>query len=263
MPSTYAHYIFGQNVMKNLNNDIKKKVIENKDLFNIGLHGPDILFYYQPLSSNKVNNTGNKIHDTSADVFFYNGKKVVRDSNNSDASLSYLIGFICHFMLDSECHPYVDEQIENSNISHNRIETEFDRFLMEKDELNPIIYKPTEHIVPTMGYSKIIAPFFSEISIEKVYKSLKSMKFYLNLLVVQNRFKRILIVSALKISGNYEKMNGLLMDFEPYSACKDSNIILEDKYNNYILSTADLINEFYKNINNDRPLNQRFLRNFI
>ena len=32
MPSTYAHYRFGQEVLKELPNDIKKIIIENKDL---------------------------------------------------------------------------------------------------------------------------------------------------------------------------------------------------------------------------------------
>ena len=48
MPSTYAHYRFGQEVLKELPNDIKKIIIENKELYDIGLHGPDILFYYLP-----------------------------------------------------------------------------------------------------------------------------------------------------------------------------------------------------------------------
>ena len=52
MPSTYAHYRFGQEVLKELPNDIKKIIIENKELYDIGLHGPDLLFYYLPLKNN-------------------------------------------------------------------------------------------------------------------------------------------------------------------------------------------------------------------
>ena len=51
MPSTYAHYRFGQEVLKELPNDIKKIIIENKELYDIGLHGPDLLFYYLPLKT--------------------------------------------------------------------------------------------------------------------------------------------------------------------------------------------------------------------
>ena len=54
MPSTYAHYRFGQEVLKELPNDIKKIIIENKELYDIGLHGPDLLFYYLPLKNNEI-----------------------------------------------------------------------------------------------------------------------------------------------------------------------------------------------------------------
>ena len=45
MPSTYAHYTFGQEVKRHLKGDIEKIIAENIALYNIGLHGPDILFY--------------------------------------------------------------------------------------------------------------------------------------------------------------------------------------------------------------------------
>ena len=53
MPTTYAHYTFGQEVLKNLDGEIKKIIDKNIDLYNIGLHGPDILFYHKPLKSNQ------------------------------------------------------------------------------------------------------------------------------------------------------------------------------------------------------------------
>ena len=49
MPSTYAHYQFGQEVLKELPNDIKKIIIKNKESYDIGLHGQDLFFYYLTL----------------------------------------------------------------------------------------------------------------------------------------------------------------------------------------------------------------------
>ena len=63
MPSTYAHYRFGQEVLKELPNDIKKIIIENKELYDIGLHGPDLLFYYLPLKTNEINSIGYNMHE--------------------------------------------------------------------------------------------------------------------------------------------------------------------------------------------------------
>lgn len=46
MPSMYAHFVFGKNVYQKLPSDIKKIIKEHRELFFIGLHGPDIFFYY-------------------------------------------------------------------------------------------------------------------------------------------------------------------------------------------------------------------------
>ena len=70
MPGITAHYIFGQKVLDKYPKEIKNIVIENKDLFNIGLQGPDILFYYKPLKSNNVTKFGNDMHDEKGSIFF-------------------------------------------------------------------------------------------------------------------------------------------------------------------------------------------------
>lgn len=45
MPSNYAHYRIGQEVRDCLENEEKKIVEEYPELFLIGLHGPDVLFF--------------------------------------------------------------------------------------------------------------------------------------------------------------------------------------------------------------------------
>ena len=57
MPSTYAHYRIGQEVYGKLEGEPKKIIEKYKELYDIGLHGPDILFYYKPLYEHPVNKT--------------------------------------------------------------------------------------------------------------------------------------------------------------------------------------------------------------
>ena len=47
MPSTYAHYKFGQEIRHKLTRKEKQIIDEFPDYFNIGLHGPDILNRYE------------------------------------------------------------------------------------------------------------------------------------------------------------------------------------------------------------------------
>ena len=70
MPSTYAHYRMGQQVRTMLDGNEKKIVEKYPQLYLIGLHGPDILFYYKPLKSNAINSIGYELHRHSGKEFF-------------------------------------------------------------------------------------------------------------------------------------------------------------------------------------------------
>lgn len=63
MPSTYAHYRMGQEVYKSLPALARTTINNHKELYDIGLHGPDILFYYQPLAVCAVNKQGYDMHE--------------------------------------------------------------------------------------------------------------------------------------------------------------------------------------------------------
>lgn len=260
MPTTYAHYKFGMEVLKKLNNNIKKVILDNIELYNIGLHGPDILFYFNPLKSNEISIMGHAIHSREARQFFVDARNTINTSSDYEASLSYIAGFICHYMLDSQCHPYI-RQNEN-NFSHSEIEVELDRALMIRSKLKPLSFKPTAHINPSCKNSMIVSTFFAGISAENIEKALKSMKFYLNLLVAPGKIKRSIISGALKITGNYEGMIDLMMKYEPDENIKEINENLLHLLKDAIEPTAALIEEYCSGIKSKLEINGRFNRNF-
>lgn len=44
MPTTYTHYKFGKEVLETLPHPLQSSIENHRELFDIGLHGPDILF---------------------------------------------------------------------------------------------------------------------------------------------------------------------------------------------------------------------------
>lgn len=262
MPTTYAHYTFGRSVLKELNEDIREPITKNIELFNIGLHGPDMLFYYKPLKSNKVNKLGNEIHKINANTFFEKAKKIILSYDDNNKAFAYIAGFICHYMLDSQCHPYI--RLKENQISHNEIEAEFDRFIMLKDNLDPITFKPTSHIVPSIENAEYIYKFFSDTRRSEILKSLKSMKLYLNLLVAPRPLMRALLIRALKISGSKNKID-LIKKYFPNEECNKINDELIKLYNEAIFPAALLIEEYYNMTlicRTNEKVNERFNRNF-
>ena len=243
MPSTYAHYRFGQEVLKELPNDIKKIIIENKELYDIGLHGPDLLFYYLPLKNNEINSIGYNMHEKTGEEVFDTFRKMMTSKKQINHYLAYYYGFICHFSLDATCHGYIEKRIHESGVSHGEIEVEFDRFLMIEDGLDPIRHKLTNHIIPSIDYARIIAPFFN-VTAQQVVKSLESMKFYNDLLIAPSKLKRKFIYALLRITGNYQEMHGLLVNYEANPLCKDSTEKLNQFYKQAIKKAVELISEY-------------------
>lgn len=56
-------------VISALPRPLRSTVENHRELFDIGLHGPDILFYYHPMKRNTVNGQGYDLHDKPADLF--------------------------------------------------------------------------------------------------------------------------------------------------------------------------------------------------
>lgn len=246
MPSTYAHYRLGEEMRRHLNGPAKEIVTAYPELFFIGLHGPDIFFYYKPLWKSEVNQAGHIMHEWSGEKFFELAKEAVEKSGNREAAKAYLYGVICHFTLDAFCHEYVEEVIHETGISHVGLEVEFDRRLMIKDGLNPIKHRLTDHIIATPKNAAVIADFYAfynGISKEDVLKALQGIIFYSDLLLAPDPVKRYIILALMRVAGIYHSMHGFIVGYRANPACRESNRRLHQLYKQALLLAPRLITE--------------------
>lgn len=262
MPTTYAHYKFGKEVLSALPRPLQSSIENQRELFDIGLHGPDLLFYYKALMKNPVNTQGYALHEKFADEFFTRAVKVIESSENAAAARAYIYGFICHFALDSECHPYIEKMIQTSGISHSEIEMEFDRMLLKGDYINPVRHLSTGHIHPNRENASVIAPFFDDLTPELVEKSMRSMIFCHKLLLAPGMAKRRLIFGSMKLARQYEDKHGMVMSLEPNPACREYCHLLKRLYAGAVPLAAGLIIQFQKVLFEGSGLPGRFHRTF-
>ena len=255
MPSTYAHYRMGQEVLEQVSDPARSIIMKHKQLYDIGLHGPDILFYYHPLGTNPVNAIGYGLHERSGKYFFGKAAEIIEKAPDKEAALAYIYGFICHFALDSTCHGYIDEKIAQSGVSHTEIEVEFDRSLMIEDGKDPVRQDLTKHIVPSMENAEVIAHFFPGTEPKQVKKALKGMIRNNKLLLAPSGLKRKMIYAILRLSGNYKEMHGLLVNFKANPACKDSTEKLHQMYAVAENRAVMLIDEYGKYMTKEVALN--------
>ena len=164
MPAVYAHYRFGAKVSRKLPEDLRKIVTTYHPQFTIGLQGPDIFFFYRPYRKNRIARYGNHLHEIPAREFFEHGVRVVKGTGRESGEYAYLLGFLCHFILDSECHPYVSEMIGETGVLHLEIEEEFEKALLRKDGKDPFAYETARLIPADRATASAIRPFYQGIS---------------------------------------------------------------------------------------------------
>ncbi|MGN0814570.1 MAG: zinc dependent phospholipase C family protein [Candidatus Coproplasma sp.] len=259
MPSTYAHYKFAHAVKDQLPQELKKIIENNLTLYLIGCHGPDILFYYKAIKRNTINDYGYGMHEKIAKPFFESAKDVINNAQNRDAALAYILGFVTHYALDSECHGYVEEKRAKDNVSHTKIEVEFDRALLLSDGKNPVKQKLANHIVAKKEYAQVIAPFFG-LEYKTVRRTLKDMKLICNTFVAPCKLKRGILNKAFTLIGS-DELKDQIVGYTPDDRCKDSTEILTQKLNSAIPVGKELIENFMGTLQGGE-LSDRFARNY-
>lgn len=261
MPATYTHAKYGKQVLALLSPSLQETIQRHLDLYNIGLHGPDILFFYKPLSSNKVKELGYDMHKKTARTFFNNARQRIVQSDNPEASLVYILGFINHFVLDSECHGYIREVEQQSGLTHSEIESEFDKALMIQDNLDPSRTLVTTHLHVSLETDLVIAPFFG-LQEKQIDIALNSMIRYLNLFVAPTALKRKTIFSIMKLVYVYDNLHGLIISRDTNPICQPYVNELLKKYDLALATSVLCIEEFVRLLNTTTPLDTRYDLNF-
>ena len=219
MPTTYTHYRFGHDVMRRLNPRYHQVIESYQELFDAGLHGPDLLFYYHALSGNDVIRLGNQLHRETGRSFFEHAGEIVK-MGTSGAHIAYVFGFLCHFALDRCCHPYVAEK-ELQGVSHSTIESSFDRYLLIRDGLDPVTHKVTAHLHPSRKSAGVIALFYPFLTVEEVFQAENHMLLFLNALIAKGPKRRALL-RAMNLADKAH-LSDLFIPYEQVSECTDSD----------------------------------------
>ena len=261
MPTTYAHDLFGKMVYHRLDPEIQEKIKKYQTTYQIGLHGPDILFYVRPFHKNRFNQMAHRLHREEATGFFERGRELYQKTGNEEI-LVYLLGFICHFMLDSTCHPYISEYMKKTGARHDEIETEFDRALMIRTGKDPFHYQPGSVIRIEKNSVDAISEVMEGMSHKDIVRALMGTKFYTRLPICDSEKKRKVKLAVARILFMYRLADGRIIRGEPKDICLESTQHLTQLFLQTVPEAAAMINEYYKQRNGSDRLNVRFDRNY-
>lgn len=202
MPASVTHAYFANDVYDILPTNIQKKL----SLSRIKMFGQstDSFIFYHLFSLKKGKNIRKLqhiFHTTNTQLFFITLIQYIKDNHleNDIDTCSFLCGFICHYVLDSNVHPYVfykTGKFDKKNPStykynnlHLFMETFLDNYLiMKRENINPYTFSICKYCFDLQPFSpglrKSIRYTFEEVfhlkNMDQIYyQSLKDMYFSL------------------------------------------------------------------------------------
>lgn len=262
MPAMYAHDTFGRKVAAKLPLSVKQPILQYPQMFRVGLQGPDVLFFYNPFTEHPIGNVGRSLHKKTARSFLENAREIWKAGGEKVSQLSYLMGFLCHFMLDSACHPYIDNQIEKIGVGHIAIETEFERLLLLLDGKDPVSF-PVGYCMPTdEDLAQGIAPFYPGVSVRDMSRSIRAMRRYKNLLVMPNQLLRETAKKGLHLVGQYNAITQHVIEPDPDLRCRITCEHLLALYRRTVPQAVLQEKAFVNAMGNGEDFDERLNRNF-
>ncbi len=260
MPSNYSHFRFGTALLEAMPADIRRTVCRYRRLYDVGLHGPDIFFYYKPLLPTKAKAQGRKLHTLSGKEFFTRVCRNLR-LQPSEAAYAYLFGVLAHYCLDSVTHPVVLEAVKEGVASHMAIETELDRFFLEADGKDPpYAYDCSPHIRLTPEECQVVPQFYPGTNARQVQESVRNMAQAVRLLAGKNPGYRAVMEKGLKLTGG--SIRDMVMPGKADPALEETNKKLAQAYARALEKASRAIDQLGAHLTYNAPLGEDFYATF-
>ena len=165
MPDIAMHHAFGQEVLESLPEEIRKEITEAP--YNFALYGPDPWFMYK-IGTSTRQGRGRRMHTTKTGAFLTALAEKAKDGTDPKNLFSYLAGFLCHYALDANTHPYVIWQTTETwptKRAHRDMEHALDILLMRREGIWGERHPVTEHHFP-----EVRLPDSMEEDLNRVYR---------------------------------------------------------------------------------------------
>lgn len=256
MPAGYAHYRFGQAVRPLLTGKAAKAAKNCAQLFDVGLQGPDLFFYYNPVFKTKIGSIGHVLHYQSGKALFERSCAMLRNAP-TEGKLAYLYGMLAHYSLDSVCHPVVEAAAKQGIATHLELEAELDRTLLELDGKTPAF---RQNLGPyfrlTKGECAAVADFYPPATMRNIHTCSANMVHLHRLMAGRTHG---LMKKAYSMAGK----GGMVLNDRPDERCTKTVEQLISRFDRAAKRYALLAGQIDECLKNGTPLGNEFLPDFM
>lgn len=254
MPNYYAHQVFGRKVFAALPPWLQGVLTGEREGYEAGLYGPDPLFFGTP-----------RQRRMGLDMHYATARPVAQRLLDGVAgrlpyARGYAAGFLCHFALDSRCHPYIERQEALSGPSHSTVETELDRALMEADGLDPLheTRLPAAALPPALLKTVVRTayPGLSPAGYAGAFRMFREMCRMQTLLAGNPLRQALLKVDRCK------KLTDVILPVQPDPRCQETTAALRAMLEEEAAPTALALERFFLAAETGEPLDSWYDRPF-
>ena len=175
MPANYAFHRFGADALRLLPSQMQGNIQRFRRLYNGGLHGQDLFFYFKPTKATPVGELRGTYDAMTGRAFFEKAAAWLKE-NPSEGGTVCLYGLLAHYCLQSTLAPLFAAEIKAGKVSRTELEVEFDRYLLGLDGRTPAHTQDiSEHFKMTRGECMTLSGFFPPATPANVVSALKSM----------------------------------------------------------------------------------------
>ncbi len=258
MPAIFTHIQFGKEVARDLPPVLQSLIEAHPACFLLGTQGPDLLFYHKPMkkrSKNPARKKGWDLHALSPESFFLHGAKLLLsdERNRADgvftpttAEAAYLVGFLCHFTLDTTCHPLIDGNSVDG-LTHGKIESELDKYHYRRLQMPVRGYNAAKNFYPSEEAAQAAARIL-EVSPTEAARAMKSMKKINGVFSSKCGFLHGFCHFALSLVGMNKSFGEMFLHKKEDPRCVPLFAPLQEKFDEARAKAATLIPTFFENI---------------
>lgn len=258
MASIYTHHHLNASVYPFLPEEAKGLIGEHREYYQFGAQGPD-LFFFQMSSVKKGGNLGERIHNKPFIDFW---KPVEKYSLEKGPLAAYLIGCSLHFLVDVTIHPTVDASIEEG-YGHIDIETELDRYYMEKDGYKATKFKQWELIAKSLDADVILKAYsaYPSCNYDMVKESIRDFRRVKRVLHSPNVFTEKALFAIMK-KMKFHKYIPIITKQRPMSQALKTNRILRELIETTKVRAPEYIREVLNASRGGSDYPEEFFYNF-
>lgn len=187
MPANYAFHRFGIAALRTLPEKQQRPIQRFRRLYNGGLHGADLFFYFRPMMQSPVGELYHTYHSMTGREFFTQACDLLKQ-NPSEGAVACLYGLLANYCLNTRLTALFRTAMAGTDLNRTELEVELDRYLLSQEGKTPAHRQDeSSSYKMTRGECVTMSLFFPPATAANTHGAYRSMMFWTRRMAAQKR----------------------------------------------------------------------------